>query len=353
MRVFLTGCHGYLGSLFAPELMRRGYDVLGLDTGFYSDRSLYRDGSGVPVTVVKDLRHLEEKDLEGLDAVVHMGELSNDPLGALAPNITHEINHAGSVRLAQLAKRAGVQRFVYMSSCSVYGVAGEDFVDEKSPVNPQTAYGECKILVERDLKALADRAFSPTVLRNATAYGASPRMRFDIVLNNLTAFAVTSGVIYLKSDGTPWRPIAHIEDISRAFIAALDAPEEVVFNEAFNVGYTRHNYRMREIADIVADVVPGCRIEVAPDAGPDKRSYRCSFEKIARMLPAFKPQWDARLGAEQLYAAYRHAALNSEEFEGPHYQRIGHIQRLMAEGILDPDLRHRRVYFRSHPQAAE
>ncbi|MGH9970460.1 MAG: NAD-dependent epimerase/dehydratase family protein [Pyrinomonadaceae bacterium] len=334
MRVCVTGSNGYLGSMLTPELMRRQYDVLGLDTGFYSDRALYRNAPSIPMTEVKDLRQLEQKDLEGLDAVVHMAELSNDPVGALAPHITYEINHHASVRLAELSKRAGVKRFVYMSSCSVYGVASEDFVDEESPVNPQTAYGECKTLVERDLKAMADDSFSPTFMRNATAYGASPRMRFDIVLNNLAGLAWTTKKIAMTSDGTPWRPLVHGLDICQAIVAVLEAPLEAVANEVFNVGDTDHNYRVREIAEIVGEVFPGCEVTFGPPS-PDNRSYRVSFEKIRKHLPGFKCRWDARRGAHQLLDLFRRVDMTEEVFQYRTFTRLKQLEYLIRTRQID------------------
>src|SRR6516165_4809516 len=264
MRILVTGTEGYLGSLLAPELVGRGYEVIGLDTGFYKERMLYRDGAITPLTLIKDVREVVAADLKDVDAIVHMADLSNDPAGQLAPHITYEINHKGSVRLAELARKTGVQRFVYMSSCSVYGVSGDDFVTEESPVNPQTAYGICKTSVERDLASLAGKHFAPTFMRNATAYGASPRMRFDIVLNNLAGLAWTTKEIKMTSDGTPWRPLVHGLDIARAIIAVLQAPAEAIHNEVFNVGDTSHNYRVREIAEVVGEVFPGCRVSFGP-----------------------------------------------------------------------------------------
>jgi nucleoside-diphosphate-sugar epimerase len=334
MRVCVTGNDGYLGSLLAGELLKRNFDVIGLDTGFYKEGSLYRSGSMTPLTLVKDLRQVEKKDLQGVDAIVHMAELSNDPAGQLAPHITHEINHKGSVRLAELAREAGVPRFVYMSSCSVYGVSDQEFVDETSPLNPQTAYAECKTLVERDLKKMADNRFSPTFMRNATAYGASPRMRFDIVLNNLAGLAWTEKEIRMTSDGTPWRPLVHGLDIAQAIIAALEAPREAVHNQVFNVGDTSHNYRVREVAEIVAEVFAGCRVTFGPPSA-DNRSYRVSFEKIRKHLPTFKCAWDARRGAQQLFELFSKIDMPAEVFKHRTFTRLKQLEYLIRTKQID------------------
>ena len=340
MKVLVTGTDGYLGCLLAPELIRDGHEVLGVDTGYYKHGWLYNGLDCTPLTLAKDIRNLTIADLEGVEAIVHMAELSNDPLGQLSPTITYEINHQGSVHLATLAKRVGIERFVYMSSCSVYGVA-EGEVDETSTVNPQTAYAECKTLVERDLSRMADENFSPTFMRNATAFGASPRMRFDIVLNNLAGLSWTTGKIAMVSDGTPWRPLVHALDIGQAIRRVLAAPRDLVHNEVFNVGSSEQNYRVREIAEIVGDIFGG---DVTfGESGGDNRSYRVSFEKINNKLPGFACDWDAVSGAKQLHAVFSRIAVDEQTFTGRGHTRLKQLQYLISSDQLDE-----KLFWRSH-----
>ena len=338
MRVLVTGSRGYIGVVLTPFLEAAGHEVLGLDSDLY-ERCTYGDRMPETPWIRKDIREVETRDLQGFDAVLHLAALSNDPLGDLDPTLTMDVNHAASVRLATLAKQAGVSRFVFSSSCSTYGAAGDDMLDETASFNPVTPYGVSKVYVERDVSGLADGKFSPVFLRNATAYGVSARMRFDLVVNNLVAWAFTTGRVFIKSDGSPWRPLVHIEDISRAFLAVLEAPREKVHNQAFNVGRNVENYRVREVAEMVREVVPGCRIEYAEGAQPDKRNYRADFSKFARTFPERPLVWSVRKGVEELYASYRRFGFSQAEFEGPKYKRIDHIKMLLQEGRLDARLR--------------
>jgi nucleoside-diphosphate-sugar epimerase len=343
VRVLVTGHKGYIGKIAVPLLQAQGFDVSGIDNDLFEgcnfgEASFYGKVPDIPY-LRKDIRDVELSDFKGIDAVVHLCALSNDPLGNLNPEITFEINYEASVKVAKLAKQAGAQRFIFMSSCSVYGAAGADMVTEESELNPLTPYGVSKVKAEKDITQLADESFSPTFLRSATAYGLSPMLRFDIVLNNLVAWAYTTGIVLLKSDGMALRPIVHIEDISQAFATVLNSPRDSIHNQVFNLGITEENYRVRELAELARDTVPNSRVEFAKGAEPDTRSYRVDFSKIRNTLPEFKPKWTARLGAKQLYEAFKKIGVTVDEFEGSRYRRITHFENSIKSGLLDKTLR--------------
>ena len=338
MRVLVTGHHGYIGAVLVRMLARTDHEVVGLDSDFFAQNRFVGEVVEIP-SLQKDLRDVEHRDLTGFDAVLHLAALSNDPLGDLNPRLTYEINHLATMRLASLAKKAGVKRFLFSSSCSMYGAAGSAMLTEDASFHPVTPYAESKVFVEQELGELASQNFSPVFLRNTTAYGVSPFMRFDVVLNNLVAWAVTTGSIKIQSDGTPWRPLVHVEDICRAFMAALAAPQETIHDQAFNVGITEENYQVRDLAEIVREIVPGCKLDYASGGGPDPRSYRVDFTKIKNQLPGFAPKWNVRRGAKELYDACQQADLKLEDFDGPRFRRITHIRKLLASGQLDSQLR--------------
>jgi nucleoside-diphosphate-sugar epimerase len=339
VKIFVTGVDGYIGSLLAPLLLASGHDLVGFDTGFYRRGWWYAPEAGklAPVTVSRDLRQVEASDLAGCEAVVHLAELSNDPLGELSPEVTTSINHAGSVRLAMLAKSVGVSRFVYSSSCSVYGAGALDWLDERAETRPQTTYARCKVMVERDVAALADGSFSPVFLRNATAFGASPRMRFDLVLNNLAGLASVTGRIAMTSDGTPWRPLVHVLDICRAMIAALEAPLSAVHAQVFNVGSNDQNYQVRHIAAVVGEAFPQCQITTGSQTS-DARSYRVSFDKIHAALPGFKCEWDARKGVTQLHRLFERVGFDRDQFGFAAFTRLEELKYLLQTRQLDREL---------------
>lgn len=340
MKILVTGHKGFIGTVMVPMLVREGFEVTGLDTDLYRYCTYGDPPLDVP-EILKDVRDVEKEDLRGFDAIIHLAALSNDPLGSLNPDVTYDINYHASVRLAEIAREVGVRRFLFASSCSMYGKAGDAMLDETADFNPVTPYAMSKVYVERDVSAMASDSFSPVFLRNATAYGVSPRIRFDLVINNLVAWAYTTGRIFMKSDGSPWRPLVHIEDITRAFVCALRAPQEVIHNLAVNVGSNDENYRMRELADFVRQIVPNCELEFSEDAGPDPRCYRVNFDKIHQLFPEFRTHWSARMGVQQCYDSYRRYGLQRDDYEGVRYKRIAHIQRLIAEGRLGTDLRWR------------
>lgn len=343
MHVLVTGNKGYIGSVMVPMLQSAGFQVSGLDSDLF-EGSVFGDESttgGIPDIsyLRKDIRDVELSDLKGVDAIVHLCALSNDPLGNLNPKITYEINHQGSVRLAKLAKKAGVKRFAFSSSCSVYGASTADIVNEESEVKPITPYAISKVMAERSISKLADSNFFPTFLRSSTAYGLSPMLRFDLVVNNFVAWSYTKGTVLLKSDGSAWRPFVHIQDISRAFISVLNAPHDLISNQIFNVGKNEENFKIREVAEIVEKIVPNSKVGYVDGAEADSRSYRVEFDKISQMVPDFKPEWTVPLGAKQLYEAYKKVGLLVEDFEGPRFRRISNLENSLRSGKLDKNLR--------------
>lgn len=339
MRILLTGHDGYIGAVMSRMLVEQNHDVVGLDSGLFEGCTFGDDLFAIP-QISKDIRDVERADLEGFDAVVHLAAISNDPLGNLNPECTYAINHRASVRLAELARDAGVSRYVYSSSCSVYGAASpDDILDESAAFSPVTPYAKSKVMVEDDVRVLATDDFSPTYMRNATVYGVSPKLRGDLVVNNLVGWALTTGRVHLKSDGTPWRPLVHVEDLCRAFSAVLSASREYIHNESFNVGRNEENYRISDVAEIVERAVEGSVLTYAEGAGPDPRCYRVDFGKIETRLPGYDPTWTVARGVDQLLSAYREVGLEQKDLEGDRYLRIEHIARLLEDKKLDSDLR--------------
>jgi nucleoside-diphosphate-sugar epimerase len=337
-RILITGNNGYIGSIMAPWFCRQGYDVVGLDTGYFARCTLVPDTTDIP-TIHKDLRDVTVRDLVGFDAVIHLAALSNDPIGNLNEAWTREINSEGTVRLAMFAKEAGVARFIFSSSCIMYGMSEAATVDENAPLAPQTEYGRSKVAAEAGLRGLADDRFSPTFCRNGTVYGLSPRMRFDTVLNNLTGTAFTTGRVMIHSDGTPWRPVVHVQDVARAFQAVLEAPREIVHNEAFNIGADELNHQICELGQIVSGIVQGCELAIVPRPGVDQRTYKADFAKFKRTFPKFDWRWTALKGAHELYAAFREIGLSRGQFTDKRFTRLTWLRHLLEDDYVDGSLR--------------
>ncbi len=339
-KVLVTGYDGFIGALLVRLLKEKGFEVTGLDTGYYDAQcEFYPKSNESDITVIKkDVRKIEAADLEGVEAVCHLAALSNDTLGQIDPELTYEVNYRASVAIAEKCKKMGVPKFIYSSSCSLYGKAGDDALTEEADFNPQTAYAESKVYTEREIMPLGDKDFCVTSLRNATAYGVSPKLRLDLVANNLVGWAIVTGQIKILSDGTPWRPLVHAEDIARAFIAVIEAPAENVNKQAFNVGVDSDNFRVKEIAHMVGEVIPGCEIVITGEHGDDSRSYRVNFGKIKRLLPGFKPRWNLRKGIEDIYESYKKYKMDEEKFNGRYFIRLKQIRYLLDSGVVDKNL---------------
>jgi nucleoside-diphosphate-sugar epimerase len=338
MKVLVTGHDGYIGTILVPMLQARGHEVVGMDSMLFEPCLFGQRASKPDIEYRLDIRDAGPEHLEGLDAIIHLAGMSNDPAGDLNPDATYEINHRAATRLAEIAKDVGVSRYLFSSSCSTYGAHGDDFLDESAEFLPVTPYGESKVFVEQDLNEMADDSFTPTYLRNATAYGVSERLRGDLVVNNLTGFAVATNQVFLKSDGSSWRPLVHIEDISRAFCVLMEAPRDLVHNEAFNIGDTEENYRISDVAEIIGDVT-GAEVTLSDEAFNDLRNYRVNCDKLVDRFPAAKAQWTVRAGAESLYAAMKANDLNMDDLEGATFMRLRQLQANMADGVLSDDLR--------------
>jgi len=338
-KIIVTGHNGFIGTLLVNLLLKRGYKVTGIDTNYFDKECIFYPYKPRISEIFRDIRKVTEKDIDGAYAICHLAALSNDPMGELNPDFTYEINHRASVRLAELAKKTGVEKFVYSSSCSLYGIAGGDTaLSENAGLQPVTAYAKSKVYSERDIMPLKDDRFSVTFLRNSTAYGSSPRLRLDLVVNNLVGWAVTTGEIKIMSDGSPWRPVIHAEDIARAFIAVIESDKSVVNGQAFNTGVNSENYQIRDIANLVKEIVPGCRVVITGEHGSDSRSYRVSFDKIARMLPDFRPEWNLLQGIEQLYSDFKRLAMHKEKFIGRYFIRLKQLQYLLQTGRINNNL---------------